>query len=119
MQRREQQNRARAAGGSGYMNAGSGNMGSYSPVPHRYEAPSPVPARTASPAASSLRSPAFKGSGMKLGSKKAKQAELLDAMGGVNPEEVSLPTTPAVPQTPEPVAVIDSRGSLPAVTAER
>ena len=54
-------------------------MSGYSPVPqNRFEAPEPTLARTSSPAPSSLRAPAFKGSGMKLGSKKTKQAESLD-----------------------------------------
>ncbi|EJD03484.1 uncharacterized protein FOMMEDRAFT_82189, partial [Fomitiporia mediterranea MF3/22] len=123
MQRREQQRRAAAGGGvgggSGFGGGmGSGGMGGYSPVP-RYEAPSPQPARTSSPAQISLRAPAFKGSGMKLGSKK-KTAELLDALGGeaiIPQEELSAPATPAIP-APDPSSVISARGSLPAVTPE-
>ncbi|KAH8119762.1 hypothetical protein DFH11DRAFT_5704 [Phellopilus nigrolimitatus] len=123
MQRREQQRRAAAGGagsGSGFGGIGSGSMGPYSPVP-RFEAPSPQPVRTSSPAQSTLRTPAFKGSGMKLGSKKAKTAELLDALGGeavLPPDDLSAPATPAVPSTPEPVFAKSARGSLPAVTLE-
>lgn len=55
---------------------------------------------------------------MKLGSKKTKQAELLDALGGegLAYEDVSAPSTPAVhtPSVPK-----DSRGSVPVVKAER
>ena len=69
-----------------------------------------------------FRAPAFKGSGMKLGSKKAKQNELLDALGGeVGPlEDLSAPATPSIP-IPEPTttSVVDPRGSLPTVTPER
>lgn len=110
MQRREQQRRAAAGGGGGssggFGGIGSNNsMGSYSPVP-RFEMPSPQPQRTSSPAPASVRAPAFKGSGMKLGSKKAKNAELLDALGGeaIPPPELSAPATPAAPLTPEPSA---------------
>ncbi|KAI0033954.1 hypothetical protein K488DRAFT_77530 [Vararia minispora EC-137] len=118
MQRREQQKRAAATGGGGYMGIGGGPTG-FSPV-SRFEAPSPVPARTSSPAPSSVRPPAFKGSGMKLGSKKTKQAELLDALGGepLLSEEMSMPSTPAAVNTPEPAVLKDARGSLPEVTAE-
>ncbi|KAL5533835.1 hypothetical protein ACEPAG_295 [Sanghuangporus baumii] len=122
MQRREQQRRAAAGGGAGGGSGFGGGMGSgmggYSPVP-RYEAPSPQPARTSSPAQSTLRAPAFKGSGMKLGSKK-RTAELLDALGGeavVTHEELSAPPTPSIP-VPEASAAADTRGSLPAVTQE-
>lgn len=119
MQRREQQRRAAAGGGggsSGFGGIGGGSMGSYSPVP-RYEAPSPQPMTTSTPASSTPRAPAFKGSGMKLGSKKAKTAELLDALGGeavVPLEELSAPATPSIP-VPDPAAVENTRGSLPEV----
>ncbi|THH16448.1 hypothetical protein EW146_g4200 [Bondarzewia mesenterica] len=116
MQRREQQRRTAAGGGGGgYL--GSGPTG-YSPVPQRFDAPTAAPVRTASPAPSSLRAPAFKGSGMKLGSKKTKQAELLDALGGeaLISEDMSVPTTPAVTSTPQLALAKESRGSLPAVT---
>lgn len=107
-------------GGSGFGSGmGSGGMGAYSPV-SRFEAPSPQPARTSSPAQSSLRPPAFKGSGMKLGSKKAKTAELLDALGGeaeVPLPELSAPPTPSIQQS-ESSAMNDARGSLPAVARE-
>lgn len=122
MQRREQQRRA-APGGMGgggmYGGLGGGTSG-YAPVPQRFDAPDPTPARTASPATPAARAPAFKGSGMKLGSKKVKQAELLDALGGelATPElELSAPPTQAA--TPEPVVSKDTRGSLPPVHQER
>ncbi|KAK0187174.1 hypothetical protein F5146DRAFT_765667 [Armillaria mellea] len=119
MQRREQQRRAASTGG---MNAylGGGPTG-YSQVP-RFETPEATPSRitTSSPAPTSSRAPAFKGSGMKLGSKKTKQAELLDALGG----EVLAPPTPEVSAPPTPTISSESahqntgRGSLPEVEAE-
>ncbi|KAH8094738.1 hypothetical protein BXZ70DRAFT_992132 [Cristinia sonorae] len=120
MQRREQQRRAAAGGPSG--GPGSylgGGISGYQPVPQRFDAPSP--ARTASPAPSSLRPPAFKSGGMKLGSKKSRQSELLDALGGeaLFSEDMSIPPSPS--GTPEPAAAAvpkETRGSLPAVTAE-
>ncbi|KAI0323020.1 hypothetical protein OF83DRAFT_1160826 [Amylostereum chailletii] len=121
MQRREQQKRAAAGGGGmggGYM---GGGVTGYSPVPQRFDAPSPAAARTSSPAPSSLRAPAFKGSGMKLGSKKTKQAELLDALGGepLLSEDMSVPPTPLASTTPQPSAPVkDPRGSLPVVDTE-
>jgi hypothetical protein len=117
MQRREQQKRAAGqGGGSSYLGGGAT---SYSSIPQqRFEAPEITPARTSSPASSSLRAPAFKGSGMKLGSKKTKQAELLDALGGegLAYADVSAPSTPSVN---EPSVPKDYRGSLPTVKAER
>jgi coatomer subunit delta len=115
MQRREQQKRAAGqGGGSSYL--GSGVTG-YSSVPQqRFEAPDVNPARTSSPAPSSLRGPAFKGSGMKLGSKKTKQAELLDALGGEGLAYEDVSPTPAVN---EPSVPKNTRGSLPPVKAER
>ena len=78
MQRREQQRRAAAGGPSGGSYLGGGISG-YAPVAQReYNAPTPI--RTASPAPSSLRAPAFKGSGMKLGAKKTQQSALLEAL---------------------------------------
>jgi coatomer subunit delta len=120
MQRREQQRRA-ASGGGGGPGSGSylgGGVSGYAPVPQRFDAP--TPARTASPAPSSLRTPSFKGSGMKLGSKKTKQAELLDALGGsaLLSEEISVPNTPE-PSTPEPSIVKSTKNPLPEVTPER
>lgn len=55
---------------------------------------------------------------MKLGSKKTKQAELLDALGGegLAYEEASAPPTPVTHQSSAPK---DTRGSLPVVKAER
>jgi len=121
MQRREQQRRA-ASGGPGGSYLGSGMSGGYSPV-SRFEAQTVTPIRTASPAPASTRAPAFKGSGMKLGSKKGRQAGLLDALGGeaLLSEDMSLPGTPAVSQTPPPQEVAppkNDRGSLPPVHAE-
>ncbi|KAI9445377.1 hypothetical protein H4582DRAFT_2117694 [Lactarius indigo] len=120
MQRREQQRRAASGvGGLGSTNTNflGGGVSGYSPVP-RFDAPS-SPARAASPVTSSLRAPAFKGSGMKLGSKKIKQAELLDALGGsaLLSEDISTPPTPSA-STPEPTIVKDIRSSLPTVTPE-
>jgi hypothetical protein len=120
MQRREQQKRA--ASGGGGPGGGSylgGGVSGYAPISQRFDAPSP-PARTASPVPSSLRTPSFKGSGMKLGGKKTKQAELLDALGGnaLLSEEISVPNTPDT-STPEPSIVKDTKSSLPAVTPER
>jgi len=56
---------------------------------------------------------------MKLGSKKTKQAELLDALGGsaLLSEDMSIPNTPAT-STPEPSIIKDTRSSLPTVTPE-
>ncbi|KAL6304022.1 hypothetical protein BKA93DRAFT_316525 [Sparassis latifolia] len=119
MQRREQQKRTAAGGpsGGGYL---SGGMTGYSPVPQRFDAPASSPIRTASPAPSTLRPPAFKGSGMKLGSKKTKQSELMDALAGETllSEDMSTPGTPAQSNTPEPIVQKNERGSLPAVNAE-
>lgn len=118
MQRREQQRRTAAGGpsGGGYL---GGGVSGYSPVPQRFDAPS-TPVRTSSPAPSSLRAPAFKSGGMKLGAKKSKQSELLDALGSevLLSEDMSVPTTPAA-TTPEPFVQKDERGSLPTVTPER
>ncbi|CAL1694674.1 unnamed protein product [Somion occarium] len=117
MQRREQQRRTAAGGpsGGGYL---GGGVSGYSPVPQRFDAPS-TPVRTSSPAPSSLRAPAFKSGGMKLGAKKSKQSELLDALGSevLLSEDMSVPTTPAA-TTPEPFVQKDERGSLPTVTPE-
>lgn len=122
MQRREQQRRTASGGPSGGSYLGGGVTG-YAPVPQRFDA-APSPVRTASPAPSSLRGPAFKGSGMKLGSKKTRQSELLDALGSeaLLSEDMSTPGTPAASHTPElPVvasAPKNDRGSLPPVNAE-
>lgn len=118
MQRREQQRRTAAGGPSGGSYLGGGVTG-YSPVPTRYDSPV-TPVRTSSPAPSSARAPAFKGSGMKLGSKKTKQSELLDALGGeaLLSEDMSVPTSPAATSAPDPIAQKDERGSLPTVTPE-
>lgn len=56
---------------------------------------------------------------MKLGSKKTKQAELLDALGGeLAVEEQSAPASPV--HTPEPaVSTKDYTDSLPTISQER
>jgi coatomer subunit delta len=123
MQRREQQRRTASSGGSSYL---GGGMSNYSPVPQRFDAPETAPTvsriNTSSPA---TRSPAFKGSGMKLGTKKTKQAELLDALGGdvlasgAGVGELSGPPTPVVSEPQSVVQKDTGRGSLPEVEAER
>ncbi|KAF5391026.1 hypothetical protein D9757_003937 [Collybiopsis confluens] len=123
MQRREQQRRAAGSGGGGTSYLG-GSVSGYSPVP-RFDVPDPTPSRitTSSPAPSSTRTPAFKGSGMKLGSKKTKQAELLDALGGdvlASPDialETSAPPTPSATGSPA-IPSSGERGSIPEVDAE-
>jgi len=133
MQRREQQRRAATAGGmggSGYLGVGGGISG-YSPV-QRYDTSetSPITRHTPSPAAAA-RPPAFKGSGMKLGMKKTKQAELLDALGGevlassaaAGELAVSVPPSPSVASSgavglATRGSVGDGRGSVPAVDIE-
>lgn len=119
MQRREQQRRAASGGGLGSGSYLGGGVSGYAPVSQRFDGPSP-PARTVSPVPSSLRTPAFKGSGMKLGAKKTKQAELFDALGGTAllSEEMSVPNTPAA-STPEPIVVKETKNPLPMVTPER
>ena len=120
MQRREQQRRAASGMGSG--GGFGGGVTGYSPVP-RYEAPEPPVNRTpATTTSNTPRAPAFKGSGMKLGAKKTKQNELLDALGASAPYEApSAPVTPAVeaaPSRPAPVAQSNDRGSVPDVERE-
>lgn len=106
---------------------GGGNSG-YSPVPQRFDAPDvATPAARLNNSPATTRSPAFKGTGMKLGTKKTKQAELLDALGGdvlasSSIGELSVPSTPinapeTVSQSVAPKS--DGRGSLPEVDAER
>ncbi|GJJ13281.1 hypothetical protein Clacol_007532 [Clathrus columnatus] len=92
MQRREQQKRATSGGGISSPSFLSG--GAYSSVPRFEPPPPPTTSRSESPAPSSLRPPAFKGSGMKLGSKKKAGADLADLISG-EPEEllVSPPST--------------------------
>ncbi len=81
MQRREQQRRTAGTGGGSYI---GGGVTGYSPVSLILEAPEPVTRiNTTSPISSTPCAPAFKGTGMKLGAKKTKQAELLDALGGL------------------------------------
>ncbi|KAF8902200.1 hypothetical protein CPB84DRAFT_1776135 [Gymnopilus junonius] len=95
MQRREQQRRtASGVPGGSYM---GGGVTGYSAVP-RFEAPDH--------------------SGMKLGSKKTKQAELLDALGGevLAATVASDASQPATPTVSVPVVQkVSGRGSLPEV----
>ncbi|KAJ7898447.1 Adaptor complexes medium subunit family-domain-containing protein [Mycena leptocephala] len=74
----------RAAGttpGFGSSSFGGGGITGYSPVPTQYNPPTPPVSVTPAP-----RAPAFKGTGMKLGSsKKTKQAELIDALAETMP----------------------------------
>jgi hypothetical protein len=124
MQRREQQKRAAGVGGGGSSYLGGGITAAYSSIPRFDVQDISSGARSMSSATmSTTRTPAFKGSGMKLGSKRTKQAELLDALGGeaLVPDDI----TPAasVPQTPVATEAITrkdtTRGSLPAVVQER
>lgn len=106
IQRREQQRRAQQGGGTGGSSAGGyqGMAGGYSAAP-RYEAPTPE-YRTSSPApAAAAPKPAFKGAGMKLGGKKAKQGELAGLLGGEVDEPEPEPYLAAPEPEPEPVAV--------------
>ncbi|WRT65127.1 uncharacterized protein IL334_002069 [Kwoniella shivajii] len=108
MQRREQQRIAQAGGGAsrsgpgGYGNTsgggGGGMAGGYSSVP-RYEAPTQTQDyRTPSPAQTTQK-PKFTGSGMKLGGKKGKQSDLMNALGG----EADVEMEPEPEPEPEPV----------------
>jgi hypothetical protein len=121
MQRREQQRRV-AQGGVADFSGNSGgfgtisNSGGYSSVP-RFEAPSPVP-RTESPQPKA-KGPAFKGTGMKLGSsKKLKQAEALDALGGeLATPDMSRSATPSIPAASS--RTVTAKSSVPSVSRER
>ncbi|KDR85930.1 hypothetical protein GALMADRAFT_393628 [Galerina marginata CBS 339.88] len=124
MQRREQQRRTAAGGGGGGSSyLGSGGVSGYSAI-SRFEPPdmsASSASRISSTTPTPARGPAFKGSGMKLGSKKTKQAELLDALGGevlaaTTVTELSQPA-PAVHEPPA-VQKVSGRGSLPEVEAE-
>ncbi|KAJ7612483.1 hypothetical protein DFH06DRAFT_1243390 [Mycena polygramma] len=121
MQRREQQRRA-AGTTPGFGSTGSygGGVTGYSPVPTQYNPPTPPVSVTPVP-----RAPAFKGTGMKLGSsKKTKQAELIDALGGdyvssgLLPSEPPTPSVAAVPAPAAKAAGAKGRGSLPEVEQE-
>lgn len=114
MQRREQQRRAVGGGASGY----GGGSPSYSALPQQTHFPSPALPTNTNRAPVSSGKAAFKSSGMKLGSKKTKQAELLDALGGelVGEEVSSVPQTPADSSVPRPVLGARSgRGNIPMV----
>ena len=85
MQRRDQQRRAASIGGSlnssdpSYLGVGGGGISGCSPIP-RFELVEPSLITRGTTFA--VKSPPFKGSGMKLCvAKKTKQAELLDALG--------------------------------------
>ncbi|KAF8739539.1 hypothetical protein AX14_009306 [Amanita brunnescens Koide BX004] len=97
MQRHEQQKCTASVGGGSYM---GGGVTGYSPV-SRFEAPQP-------------------GTGMKLGAKKTRQGELLDALGGeaVIPRlKISAPPMPIATAEPALQKTVQ-RGSLPEVTPE-
>jgi len=129
MQHREQQRHAASIGGSlnssgaSYLGVGSGISG-YSPIPHFEPAEPSSVIRGMTPTA---KSPAFKGSGMKLGlAKKTKQAELLDVLGGevlattgLGMEERTEPTTPTQAVSEPTMQKASGRGSVPEVEAER
>ncbi|KAF7370594.1 Copper P-type ATPase [Mycena sanguinolenta] len=116
-QRREQQRRAASSTQSFNSGGFGGGMGGYSPVPTTYNPPTPPAAVTPTP-----RPPAFKGTGMKLGSKKTKQAELIDALGGDYvsagvglPSEPPTPSVAAGPAITAKAPAAKGRGSLPEV----
>ncbi|KAJ7890526.1 Adaptor complexes medium subunit family-domain-containing protein [Mycena olivaceomarginata] len=86
----------RFGGSGGY----GGGISGYAPVPTTYNPPTPPVSVTPTP-----RAPAFKGTGMKLGSKKTKQAELIDALGGDYVSAgIGLPSEPPTPSVPTPTA---------------
>lgn len=90
--------------------------GGYNSVP-RYEAPTESIPKSYSPTPTVSKTPAFKGTGMKLG-KKVKQSDLLEAMAGevITPDEI--PTTHARAPSPEPVIQLP-QVALPTVTRKR
>lgn len=122
MQRREQQRRA--AGGATNSGYGGGGSSGYSALPQQTHFPSPVMPSSANrtPTAGAGRT-AFKGTGMKLGSKKTKQAELLDALGGelASEQAPSTPKTPAAAtSSPQPGSGARvGRGNVPTVDAKK
>lgn len=119
-QRREQQRRAAGTTPGGFGGSGGygGGISGYAPVPTTYNPPTPPVSVTPTP-----RAPAFKGTGMKLGSKKTKQAELIDALGGDYVSAgIGLPSEPPTPSVATPAAKFTptkGRGSLPEVDEER
>jgi hypothetical protein len=115
MQRRDQQRRVQGGGGGGSSSftGGSSNIGSYSPVP-RYEAPAPAP-RNASPAAPTLKPPAFKSSGMKLGAKKASNSQLLEELGA----DATPQSAKSEPQRSVGPTVALGRGNIPTIEQKR
>lgn len=119
IQRREQQKRAGSNLGlqsPSYLSSG------YSSIP-RFDVSTPAVnnSRSASPAPSSLRPPAFKGSGMKLGSKKKAGADLADLLGGdmAASEEPILAATTSSASEQIVEKVVEKVVSLPAVVQER
>ncbi|KIY45153.1 hypothetical protein FISHEDRAFT_49861, partial [Fistulina hepatica ATCC 64428] len=123
MQRREQQRRV-GSGGGGFGGGLGGGATGYSPVP-RYDAPEPSVAPKPVTPTPRTTAPAFKGSGMKLGANKTKQAELLDALGGdmlaAAGEDVLAAVAESAPQASSPPPALHShqkasgRGSVPEV----
>ncbi|WOO77868.1 Coatomer subunit delta [Vanrija pseudolonga] len=120
MQRREQQRLAQASRHGGGGGHGLGGMaGGYSPVSstprfetpqHEYRTPSPAPAAAAS-------KPAFRGSGMKLGSKKGKANDLISQLGHEAELEPEPEPIPEPEPEPEPVVAV-SADVLPEVDKE-
>ncbi|KAJ6581509.1 hypothetical protein B0H19DRAFT_1115581 [Mycena capillaripes] len=121
MQRREQQRRTAGTAPAFSSSSYGGGISGYSPVPTQYNPPTPPTSVTPAP-----RAPAFKGTGMKLGSsKKTKQAELIDALGGDYvasgiglPSEPPTPSVASAPAPPAKAAGNKGRGSLPEVEEE-
>ncbi|KZV87744.1 hypothetical protein EXIGLDRAFT_773382 [Exidia glandulosa HHB12029] len=119
-------------GSASYLgNAYAGRSGTYSPVP-RAASPNPFASNTGTSASSAVpKAPAFKGTGMKLGTKKVKGAELLDAMEAdplvaAEPEPEDDPAVApvqqqqvsATPSAPPPGVIPTGRGSLPSVAKQ-
>ncbi|KAF7308763.1 Copper P-type ATPase [Mycena kentingensis (nom. inval.)] len=124
LQRREQQRRT--ANNPGFGSQYGGGITGYSPVPTQYNPPTPPASSfnsSLSPSSAATRAPAFKGAGMQLGSKKTKQAELIDALGGDYVSSgiglSSEPPTPSVAAPPAPAPPASKgRGNLPEVAQE-
>ncbi|KAF7293488.1 Copper P-type ATPase [Mycena indigotica] len=100
---------------SGY---GGGIIG-YSPVPTSYTPPPPTVSTPINlNTGIGARAPSFRASGIKLGSKKTKQAELIDALGGDYMASgiglTSEPPTPSVAAAPQTVQSTNKgRGACP------
>lgn len=115
IQRREQQKRA--ASGGGMPSPSFLSSGGYTSVPRFEPTPPSAVSRSESPAVSSLRPPAFKGSGMKLGSKKKAAADLADIIGD-EPEEVVVSPPPSAGVQGQS-QVTEKMSNLPVVVHER